>query len=185
MRGDSSGCASPLLLCSFRSLPIDSACIYHQETLAYSNRMVLRCSCITSPVLFHPFIPPSHTIFMLLLNLADCQFPGLLFHQVAFFHYLPDGSPTLLLHPRHSFFHFLFTSLFALFHLPLFLPMQVSLSLSLSIPLSLTHCLSVHRRCNWSTTFPHIVIFKSPLASQRRESDCFIIFRFPDMVLGR
>ncbi len=148
--------------------------------------MVLRCSCITFPVLFHPFIPPSHTLFMLLLNLADCQFPGLLFHQVAFFHYLPDGSPTLFLHPRHAFFHFLFTSLFTLFYLPLFLPMQGSLTVCDS--LSLTHFLlplSVHRRCKWSTTFPHIVIFKSPFASQRKESDCFIIFRFPDMVFGR
>lgn len=56
---------------------------------------------------------PSHTLFMLLLNLAGCQFTGLLFHQVAFFHYLPDGSPTLFLHPCHFFFHFLLTSLFA------------------------------------------------------------------------
>lgn len=151
--------------------------------------MVLRCSCITSPVLFHPLIPPSHTLFMLLLNLADCQFPGLLFHQVAFFHYLADGSPTPLPHPRHYFFHFLFTSLFTLFYLPLFLPMQVSPFLSLSLSISISHSLpfplSVHRRCNWNTTFPHIVIFKSPFASQRRESDCFIIFRFLDMVLGR
>lgn len=56
----------------------------------------------------HPFIPPSHTLFMLLLNLADCQFPGLLFHQVAFFHYLPDRFPTLPLRPRHSFLSFSF-----------------------------------------------------------------------------
>ncbi|KAI9545292.1 Myelin transcription factor 1, partial [Dissostichus eleginoides] len=50
-----------------------------KEALAY--RMVLRCSCITSPVLFYPFIPPAHTLFMLLLNLDGCQFPGLLCHQ--------------------------------------------------------------------------------------------------------
>lgn len=123
MRGDSSGCAFSSPLAHFFSFPINSAWIYHQEALAYSNRMVLRFSCITSPILFHRFIPPSHTLFMLLLNLADCQFPGLLFHQVAFFHYLPDGSPTLLLHPRYSFFHFLFTSPFTLFYLPLFLPL--------------------------------------------------------------
>lgn len=94
------------------SFPIISTWIYHQEALAYSNRTVLRFSCITSLILFHRFIPPSHTLFMLLLNLADCQFPGLLFHQVAFFHYLLDGSPTLLLHPRHSFFNFLLASCF-------------------------------------------------------------------------
>ena len=94
--------------------------------------------------------------------------------------------------PQHSFFHFLFTSLYTFFYLLVLLPMQVSLlpSASLSIPLyhSIIHSLSplsVHRRCNWSTTFPHIVIFKSLFASQRRESDCFILFRFPDMVLGR
>lgn len=143
--------------------------------------MLLRCSCITFLVLRHPFIPPSHTLFMLLLNLADCQFPGLLFHQVAFFHYLPDRSPTLFLHPRHTFFHFP-SHLFLPSFISLF-PPYASLTDSLSVPvytsLSLTHFLfplSVHRRCNWSTTFPHIVIFKSLFASQRRESDCFIIF---------
>lgn len=89
MRGDSSGCAfsTPLLSSPLAHffLSINSAWIYHQEALVYSNRMVLRFSCITSPILFHRFIPPSHTLFMLLLNLADCQLPGLLFHQVAFF----------------------------------------------------------------------------------------------------
>lgn len=168
--------------------PINSTWIYHQETLAYSNSMVLRCSCITFPVLFHPFIPPSHTLFMLLLNMAYCQFPGLLCHQVAFFSLSAGQISHSLSPPRHSFFHLLFTSLFPLFYL--LLPVHISPihSLSLSVYTSLSHSLplySVHRRCNWSTTFPHIVIFKSPFASQRRESDCFIIFRFPDMVLGR
>lgn len=138
--------------------------------------MVLRCSCITFPVLSHPFIPPSHILFMLLLNVADCQFLVLLFHQVVFF-LLSAGQISHLLFPTPSLFHLLFTS----YSSPLFSPPYAHLTNSVSFTksVSLIHFLSplsMHRRCNWSTTFPHIVIFKSPFASPRRESGCFIMF---------
>lgn len=166
----------PLLssLCSFF---LSSSTLHEFIIRRQQESVEMQLHHLTRPLSsFHP----SHTLFMLLLNLADCQFPGLLFHQVAFFHYLPDGSPTLFLHPCHSLFHFLFTSLFTLLSAspPPYASLTVTLFLCLyhlSLPYSLFPLL-VHRRCNWSTTFPHIVIFKSLFASQRRESDCFIIF---------
>lgn len=106
--------------------------------------------------------------------------PGSLFSLSAGWisHSLPPPLPLIL----SFFFHVSFCFSFSPNpHLP------ASLFLCL-YHLYLTYSLfplSVHRRCNWSTTFPHIVIFKSLFASQRRESDCFIIFRFPDRVLGR
>lgn len=126
MWGDISGRASPLLL--FALFFCSST---RHEYIIRRHWLTATGWCweaVASPLpsSFILFIPPSHTLFMLLLNLADCQFPGLLFHQVAFFHYQPDGSPTLFLLPHHSFFHFSLT----LLYLPLFL-LTASLCVSL------------------------------------------------------
>lgn len=154
---------------------INSTWIHNLETLAYGNRMALRWSCIASPVLFQPFIPPSHTLFMFLLNMADFQFPGLLFHQVAFFFSLSTGhlshslSPTMPLFLSLSF-HIFFSLLSV--SPPPFTHLNDSLYLSFIPP-------SVHRRCNWSISFIHIVILKNLYLTEERT---WLLHHFSDLL---
>lgn len=196
MRGGSNGCAPPLF-----SSPLLTLLIFftlHQLCMNISSGGIglqqqdgveMQLHHLSRPLSsFHPSIP--HT-FHVVIEFGWLPVPWITFPPGSLFS-LSAGQISLSLSPLprlflsfsfHISFYFLLAS-----SLPPYASVTVSHCFSVHYSLSLTHSLfplSVHRGCNWSTTFPHIVIFKSLFATQRRESDCFIIFRFPDMVLGR
>lgn len=129
----------------------------------------MQLHCLTSPIpAFHPSIP--HT-FYVFIEYGWLPVPWITFPPGSlFFHYLRDTSPTLFLQPCHSFFLFLFTS-FSLFYLALLLPLHISLILSMS------H--SFPSLCTGGVigaSLSSILWFLKTFISQRRESDCSIIF---------